>query len=253
MIKAIILAAGRGSRLLQLTDDRPKCMVELSGRPLLGWQMRAIRGAGLEVGCVVGGYRVDMLRGVGVPVVENADWRTTNMVASLCRALEEMPPEASLVVSYSDIVYPPDHVRALLGKTGDIVLTYDRQWLDLWRRRFSDPLSDAESFRIRDGRITEIGGKEESAESIQGQFMGLFKFSPAGRELVGEYLSRSADAVSSLDMTALFRRLLREGADIQGAPVDGGWCEIDSQDDLRVAEELVAEGRITFNDEKEPL
>ena len=49
-MKAIILAAGRGSRLLSLTEDRPKCLVEAGGKPLLAWQIEALRGAGIQMG-----------------------------------------------------------------------------------------------------------------------------------------------------------------------------------------------------------
>ncbi|MBK1652709.1 sugar phosphate nucleotidyltransferase [Halorhodospira halochloris] len=61
-MRAIILAAGQGTRLRPLTDDRPKCMVELEGKPLLEHQLEVLRGAGIEDIHVVGGYRAEWLQ-----------------------------------------------------------------------------------------------------------------------------------------------------------------------------------------------
>ncbi|MFZ9450262.1 MAG: NTP transferase domain-containing protein, partial [Alphaproteobacteria bacterium] len=64
-MRAIILAAGRGSRMRQLTDERPKCLVPLRGRPLLEWQLEALRGAGIREIGIVTGYRREMLASRG--------------------------------------------------------------------------------------------------------------------------------------------------------------------------------------------
>ena len=62
--KAIILSAGKGSRLLPLTADRPKCLIELSGRSLLEWQLDALAEAGLREVVVVTGFRDDLVDAV---------------------------------------------------------------------------------------------------------------------------------------------------------------------------------------------
>ena len=60
-MKAIILAAGRGSRLKNLTDERPKCLVELHGKALLDWQLEALREAGIKKIGIVTGYKRELL------------------------------------------------------------------------------------------------------------------------------------------------------------------------------------------------
>ncbi|WP_045214014.1 NTP transferase domain-containing protein [Desulfonatronovibrio magnus] len=77
-MKAIILAAGRGSRLLSLTDDRPKCLVELYGKPLLDWQIKALRDAGIQDITVVRGYLKDKITGE-FETLENPRWFKTNI------------------------------------------------------------------------------------------------------------------------------------------------------------------------------
>jgi choline kinase len=87
-MRAIILAAGRGSRIRQLTDDRPKCLVELRGRPLLEWQVEALRGGGAREIGIVTGYRREMLAALGLREFHNPRWQDTNMVSSLECAVE---------------------------------------------------------------------------------------------------------------------------------------------------------------------
>ena len=86
-----------------------------------------------------------------------------------------------VIVSYADIFYRSELVRGLAAASGELVITYDRAWRSLWTRRFADPLADAETFRVDDaGRLLEIGGKTTRIEEIEGQYMGLLKFTPGG-------------------------------------------------------------------------
>ena len=240
--RAIILAAGRGSRMREMTEDRPKGLVELAGKPLVGWQTDALRRAGIDEIVIVTGYRGAQLAPFADRTVENADWATTNMVTSLVCAAGEI--DRPVIISYSDIVYAPDAVRQLAGVAGETAMAYDRDWLSLWSRRFDDPLSDAETFRAAaDGSIAEIGGKTDTLADIQGQYMGLLRFTPATIAAIRAITDESERA--KLDMTSLLMRLIRSGHKIQGTGISGGWCEVDSVEDLKLANELVAEGKLT--------
>lgn len=238
-MKAIILAAGRGSRLGALTDEKPKCLMELAGRPLLSWQIAALRAAGVGEIVVVGGYRMDRLPRGDFTLLENPRWATTNMMATLGCAAEHLRAEPVLV-SYSDIVYHPATVEALMAAPGDVAITYDRLWSDLWRRRFADPLADAESFVIRDGLVQTIGERAERIEQIEGQYMGLLKFTPHGwRAVEKARATLSPSQRDRLDATGLLRLLVRRGTPVHAVPVDGRWCEVDGETDLRLYESLL--------------
>jgi choline kinase len=235
MSRGIILAAGRGSRLQSLTEDRPKCLVELRGKPLLQWQIDAMRAAGLSRLAAVRGYRGDMLEGFGLTLFDNERWRETNMVRSLTLAGEWLEREPC-IVSYSDIFYPPDAVAALLEATSDIAITYDPNWLELWSARFDDPLRDAETFRV-DARsiLTDIGRRPGSLAEVQGQYMGLLRFTPAGWRTASGYLDGlSGEAVDRLDVTSLLRALIGNGVAIQAIATPVVWGEIDHESDLRL-------------------
>ena len=243
--KAIILAAGRGSRLGEMTGERPKCMVELNHQPLISWQTEALRAGGVTDLCVVTGYRSDMIEALGHRTIRNPDWASTNMVASLLYAADEVT--GPTLISYSDIVFSSDVVRRMSETEGDVVVAYDTDWLRLWRARFDDPLSDAESLRVsEDGRIIEIGQKVDDVAEIQGQYLGLLRFTPVGISWIREIVNARVGRREKLDMTSLLQLLIAGGYPVHGLAITGNWCEIDDQSDLRVAEQLFSRGELTI-------
>jgi len=239
----LILSAGRGSRLGTITEEMPKCFIELDGRTLIDWQVSALQEGGAESVFAVTGYLHTMIEQTGIETIYNPDWENTNMVGSLLCAIERLSPP--FIVSYSDIVYQSKVVKQLVTSSGEITITYDTDWLNLWQRRFADPLSDAETFRIDDqGCIIEIGGRANSIAEIQGQFMGLFKLSKNAVNWIVGLIDDNPEFRASLDTTKLLGHLIQAGKPVYGVPTAGGWCEIDDEDDMEVAKELLAEGHL---------
>ena len=234
-MKAIILAAGRGSRMKNLTEERPKCLVELRGKTLLDWQLEALRAAGITEIAIVTGYKRELLANRGLVEFHNERWAETNMVSSLACAQDWLQTEPC-IVSYSDIFYSPAAVRSLLDCEALLAVTYDSNWLELWTRRFGDPLLDAETFRLAyDQTLAEIGNKPKSVDEVQGQYMGLLRFTPEG--WAGIMRIRSALSLEEADrmhMTGTLQKIIEENRlAIAALPYTGEWGEIDSAEDLK--------------------
>src|SRR6266849_3892034 len=242
-MRAIILAAGRGKRLGPLGDGRPKCLVELSGKPLIERQVAALRGGGVREIGMVRGYRADMIQLPGVMYFENPRWSETNMVSSLCAAAQWLR-SGPVIVSYADIFFRRELVRGLVASQDDLVIAYDRNWRMLWTRRFAEPLSDAETFRADSGgRLVEIGGKAKVVEEIKGQYMGLLRIAPAAWRAIEQLLDRlDRQARDRLDMTGLLQRLLGQHFPIATIAADGQWGEVDSAGDLALYERMIKDG-----------
>ena len=233
-MKAIILAAGRGSRMKRLTEQRPKCLVQLHGKALLDWQLDALRKSGIKQIAIVTGYKRELLTNRGLVEFYNSHWSKTNMVASLACAKEWLKTD-ECIVSYSDIFYSSAVVELLIESQAPLALTYDQNWLDLWTQRFGDPLIDAETFLLnKDSTILEIGKKPKSLDQIQGQYIGLLKFTPSGWAEIDKIISGLSPEVSAnIHMTDILQKVIEAGrVKIKGIPFSDRWGEVDSEKDL---------------------
>ncbi|MBL7068246.1 MAG: phosphocholine cytidylyltransferase family protein [Candidatus Omnitrophica bacterium] len=241
-MKAIILAAGRGSRLSKFTQDKPKCLNSIGRKSILERQIETLKSSGVDEIVAVSGYRAQMLEGYGIRTVHNPEWEKTNMVKSLLCAGNEF--NEPVIVSYSDIIYDRDIVSNLVRKKRDAVVVYDLEWKRLWEARFGDPLKDAESFKIdQDGLIKDIGRKVDNIEDIEGQYIGLMRFSAKALSWIVRLAQKAGRKVlNKMYMTTLLHRLIREGYPIYGMPIEGGWCEVDTERDLELANQLYNDG-----------
>ena len=147
--------------------------------------------------------------------------------------------QETCIVCYSDIVFHPNAVRALMDSTAPLAITSYSGYWSLWEQRMENPLEDLETFRTDSaGRLLEIGQKPERREQIQGQFMGLLRFTPQSwdwvRQTLRQPLPKPAD---KLDMTTLLQGMLLHGFPIQTIPVEELWLECDTQQDILTYEQ----------------
>jgi choline kinase len=241
--KVIVLAAGQGTRLRPLTDHKPKCLVEIAGKPLLDYQLEVLRAAGIDDIHVVAGYRADQLNRLEFNRHINEHYAVTNMVSTLFAAESVMTGDGDIIVSYGDIVYEPRVLAALLAVDAPIAVAVDREWQRYWAARMSDPLSDAETLKLTDGdRVVELGKKPLSYRDIQGQYIGLIKisanyveqFRSAWRTMDRNVLYDGKD-FDNMYMTSFLQYLIDCGWEVRAAFIDNGWAEVDCEADIAVA------------------
>jgi len=253
--KAIIVAAGRGRRLGTETDEIPKCMVKVGGRPILHRQLEALRAAGASDLVIVRGYLGDRIAAPEPSrprFVENPGWAQNNILASLMYAEDEL--SGGFLFSYSDIVFAQEHARRVAASPGAVALVVDRRWRDAYEGRELHPVSEAELARVEDGpagpRVTRVGKKLVAADEAAGEFIGLARFSPEGaaaladvwREALGGGLDRPFGAAATLRNAYLsdaLNALADRGVPLVPVFIDGRWREIDTEEDLARAHALV--------------
>ncbi|MFU7709505.1 phosphocholine cytidylyltransferase family protein [Aeromonas veronii] len=240
-MQAIILAAGRGSRLGAMTENQPKPLAKLAGKPLIEWQLTSLAAAGVDSVHVVCGYCSEALKGYGNSRIMNVNWASSNMVRSLMCA-DSVLSAAPTLVCYGDIVYRPGIIRTLMASDAPLAISYDKEWWALWSARFEEPLLDAENFRQHGGQLNAIGERAQAREEIEGQYMGLLKFTPEGWQRVSAVLAGlSAEQINKLDMTSLLRLLLSHGVPIATVAISGGWVEVDNPSDIVLYERRITE------------
>ena len=243
-MNVIILAAGQGNRLKPLTNDIPKCLVEIFGKSLLNWQLELFSKLHITDISIVRGYLKEKITLPEIKFFENNYFQTTNMIETLFCAREKISD--STIISYGDIIYEKTVIEKLIKNDDDISVIVDKNFRDYWNIRFDNPINDLESLTIdSDNNISSIGQKINDINDIQGQYIGLMKFQNSGSEFLKSFYDkcklRVRNGKNPLNpkvpfeksyMTDLLHGMVNEGYKIKAIPVRNGWLELDSYDDF---------------------
>lgn len=244
MTRALILAAGQGTRLRPITNDIPKCLVPLRGVSLLERQTNTLKKAGIKNIHIATGYCSEKIEALGFKTSFNPRFDKTNMVETLFSAMEYIKQEGDLIISYGDIIYQSDNLASLLDCDDEIALMIDAKWKDLWSVRLENPLDDAETLKLNEfGYVTELGKKPISYDQIEGQYTGLIKIrADKVQDLVEFYLNLDRDIsydgkdFDNMYMTSFLQLMIDAGWNAKAVLVNNGWLEIDSVSDLNLYE-----------------
>jgi len=256
-LEAIILAAGEGKRLRPLTNNTPKCLVNLFGKSLLQQQIETFRSCKIDDISVVTGHLNQMINFENITYFQNPNFKTTNMVETLFCAKEKLTN--SVIVSYGDIIFEKNVLQKLIDSNDDISVVIDKNWKKYWEMRFDNPLNDIESLILDDGYISNIGQKVNSFDKIQGQYIGLMKFQNEGMSFLLDFYENAKkkskdECVNILNsnlpfeksyMTDLLQGLINAGCKIKAVPVNNGWLELDSYHDYEVYNKKYKDGTIS--------
>jgi L-glutamine-phosphate cytidylyltransferase len=240
-MKAIILAAGQGTRLQPLTNEKPKCMVKYNHKPIIDHIIEVIKLCNINDIAVVNGYKKEVLEAYlidqDISFFTNDKYDTTNMVSTLFSALDYMDDD--IIISYADIIYKKEVLDKLIRSKANFSVVIDKKWKELWSVRMDDPLVDAETLKIKNGKIIELGKKPKSYDDIEGQYIGLIKISKCVlAKFIDYYFSLNqlilydTKDFDNMYMTSLIQLVIDNLFDISPVFINGGWLEIDTLDDL---------------------
>lgn len=249
---ALILAAGQGTRLRPLTDKVPKCLIKFNGKALLNYQIDVFKKLNVGKILVVTGYKECKIPSIGIKKIWNKDFKTTNMVRSMFKAIEFFPSDKDLVISYGDIIYQKNNLKKLLKDESGISIMVDKNWEQFWSLRFEDPLVDAETLRIdKNGLIKELGKKSKSLAQIQGQYTGLIKISKDYlQDVIQFYLhlenhfNHNQNILDQMYMTEFLQLMIDNGTEIKSVEVNNGWLEFDTVEDLELYSAMLRENKL---------
>ena len=249
-LKSIILAAGQGNRLRPLTNEKPKCMVELFGKSLIEHQINAYTACDISDINAVTGFRSDSITISNVRYFKNEQYERTNMVESLFCAEEIL--NGDVIISYGDIIFEKNVLKQLIQSDNDFSVIIDKNWQDYWSIRSKNPLVDLESLKLDSkDNIISIGQKVKKLEEIQGQYIGLMKFSNKAVNILKDFyheckkisekkpnpLNDSSPFEKSF-MTDLLQGLINSNYQLHSVPIHGGWLELDTIEDFETYQKL---------------
>lgn len=241
-MKAIILAAGQGTRLKKYTQDLPKGMLDFMGKTVIERQIEMFRKCGINDIIVIRGYAADKIQYEGVKYYMNEDFANTNMVESLMCAKEEFDDD--VIVSYSDILYEERLLKGMMASNADFACAVDDNWKEYWKMRYGRVDFDTESLAINeDDNITELGLESPNIDAISARYIGLLKFSKEGLAYIQEIMKaayklpadqpwqQSGKVVKKAYMTDLLNAVIESGKDVKAIHFNNGWIEFDTNED----------------------
>ena len=243
--KAIIIAAGLGSRLKSYTDNLPKCMLKFGDKTLLERQIEAYRNCGINNISVIRGYKKEKINYEDLRYYENPDFENNNILNSLFYAEEEL--NGNVIVAYSDILFEASVVRRLLESQADISIVVDIDWRGYYDGRKEHPIEEAENVIFNaNNEVLKIGKILTEKDDVHGEFIGMLKFTPRGAEIFKKHFHRAKEIYwdKPYQRAAIFQKayitdIIQDMADL-GVPVhcviiERGWKEIDTVEDYQNA------------------
>ena len=252
-MKAIIIAAGPSNRLRPLTDDLPKCMLEINGKAIIQNTMDLFRSNGVNDISVVRGYKAEKINFPDITYFENNDFWNNNILHSLMFArpkLEEaIKTGEDAVITYSDIWYNDSVVKELLKSDKPISSIVDTDWEEYYDGRSDHPIDEAENVVIDDQkRILKIGKHiftNNTPKDKQGEFIGLWKFTPEGVKIFLKHFDRLDKELGKTDpyqntkewqksyITDIFQEMIDKGEEIYSVLIKKNWAEFDTVQDFK--------------------
>jgi len=245
IVRAIIIGAGRGRRLMPTTADTPKCFAEIGGKSLLDWILAAFQNNGVEDICFVGGYQIEKVqqRHPELTFRFNDDWPNNNILASLFYAEDLM--DEPFICCYSDILFSPGVVADLLASEEDIALAVDTAWFARYEHRTQHPPDDAEKVAIENGAVTCIH-RDLEVDDAYGEYIGVAKFSTAGAEALRTHYRRchrkyagrpfrEACVFEKAYKIQLLQEMIESGVRMGHVDTYGEYIEVDTQEDFEYA------------------
>ena len=241
-MKAIVIAAGMGSRLEHMTVDMPKCLVPVNGKSMLQHQIDAFRANGIHDIHVIKGYMQEKIDLPDITYYLNGEYRTNSVLLSLMHA--EAAMDDAFIATYSDIVFDKDIVGRLLQSDADISVIVDTGWKAHYDGRTDHPIEEAEkTIYDAQGHVVEIGKIIDNPDQAHGEYIGMFKCSRAGaatfrayyQQAAGDFMEKPfvrAKTFRKAFVTDLMQYMISHGVKIQCVCINGGWHEIDTLQDM---------------------
>lgn len=240
--RAVVLSAGRGGRLLPLTEHLPKCLLDMGGRSLLAWQLRGLAAAGVAEAVVVTGFGAELVErelerqcppGMRVRALFNPFFQVADNLASCWLARAEL--SGPCLILNGDTLFEPEIARRLIAAPpAPITVTIDRK-----------PAYDHDDMKVatRGERLMAIG-KKLADDVVNGESIGFLRFDGQGaRHFVAEIeRAMRTPAGPRLWYLSAINELAGAGVDVRVVSIEGlQWGELDFPADL-VRNQAMASG-----------
>ena len=258
-MKAIIIAAGPCKRLRTLTNNLPKCMLKINGKPLIENTIELFKSNGINDISIIKGYKKEKINFKDMTYFENKDFWNNNILHSLICARPKLEEAIEIgedvVMTYSDIWYTDSVVKALLKSKEAIASIVDTDWHAYYDGRTDHPIHEAENVITDDKKRMLKIGKHIFTHGIpkdkQGEFIGLWKFTPEGTKIFLGHFDKLNSRLKMTDpyqntkewqksyITDIFQEMIDSGEKLHCVLIQKNWAEFDTVQDFKRAEKEI--------------
>ena len=248
-MKAIIIAAGIGSRLGDLTKDLPKPLVDVNGKSILQRQIEIFNKFGIDEIIIIRGPHKEKFNFKNVTYVEDIDVSNHDLLGSLMTAEKEM--NDNMIISYGDIIFDENILSQILSSPEHSTLAVDYDWQKNYQYKSDILLDKVSVVTLENNSIIDVGYYENFQDSknlVFGEFIGLMKISKfTAVQLIEQYNHlqdchqgkfHDSPSIQFGIITDMINELLKNGIKFSPTKISGRWCEIDTPEDLENAKEL---------------
>jgi len=245
-MNAIIIAAGSGKRISNDAKSIPKSLIKINGKPIINYQIEVLKQIGINDIFVITGKYYEKFNIKNVKYIHDEKYDEHDILGSLMEAKKIL--KNNVLVIYSDIIFEKTIIQKISDSKGDISIAIDMDWRKHYENRTEHPESEAENVLLdSQQKILEIKKNIKNQKNEIGEFLGIMKFSDRGiRKFVERYEEvvkkkdsafHDSSSVSKAYLTDMIQELIEVGVKIEPVFVKGKWCEIDTMQDLKIAEE----------------
>jgi len=252
-MNAIIIAAGSGKRISNDVRDTPKSMVNVGGKPIIEYQLSILKNAGINEIYVITGPNSEKFNLNNVKYVKDQNYANHDILGSLMEAKDHLKND--VLVLYSDIIFELKIIQQILDSKEDISIAVDMNWRKMYEGRTEHPISEAENVLFNNTKkIMKIQKNIQDQNENIGEFLGIIKFSAKGSELFVEKYNEliknhtgifhQAPSISKAYVTDIIQELIDSKISVKPILISGKWCEIDTMEDLKVAEKIFSPNHV---------
>jgi len=247
-MKAIIIAAGSGTRIQSTLKKIPKSLLDINGKTLLELQVSILRNNGINDIIVITGSNHEKFDLKNIRYIKDEDHDEHDILFSLMAAIDEI--FGDVLILYSDIIFEEKIFQQILESQNDIGVVIDLDWKKSYADRSAHPTSEAENVLIYKQRIKKIKKNIQTAniEEKIGEFLGILKLSNKGSTIFVDRFNQlknnhegkfhDAPSIKKAYLTDMIQELIDSGNSVSPILINGKWCEIDTEQDLERAKRI---------------
>ena len=244
-MKTLILAAGAGSRLNEITNGLPKPLVDINGTSLIQRQINLLKKKSIKKIFVIRGFKSNEFHLDDVSYIEDLEYDKHDQLGSLIVAESELSDD--LLITFGDIIFDEDILDQILSSNSNFGVAIDLNWTKSYEKRIDNPIELAGKVLVKDGIIKQFSEKLPIKKEgfLIGEFLGIIKLNNASTVILQKSLQQlkkthngkfhDAQSFQCAKITDILQELVEINIEINPIFVNGRWCEIDTPNDLEIA------------------